>query len=157
MDAAFKMLFTTLATEYTAAHSVWMDDLAQAAAAWLSPQVLPLFHDIDKMVLAAVAPYTDDRGARYQTFWDWVSGFMPDQPMWFLDVVAVRPSAQGRGLGTLLIEHGLALAAADRVPAMLETGTRANVDYYRKFGFEVTHQSQSPDDGPTVWFMTKWA
>ena len=140
--SAFKAMFGTLATEYTATNSVWIDDLGQAAAAWLCPQVLPLFHDIDQMVLAAVTPYTDDHGARYQKFWDWVSGLMPDLPMWFLDVVAVRPSAQGRGLGGLLIGHGLALAATERVPAMSETGTPANVDYDGKFGFEVTHRAE---------------
>jgi GNAT superfamily N-acetyltransferase len=148
-------MFSTLAHEYVALRCVWVDATRRAAAAWLSPDLLGQLSAIDQRVEAAIAPHTTDHGKAYARFWDWVSESMPDAPMWFLDVVAVSPHAQSSGIGTLLIRHGLALAGMDGLPAMLETATAANVDYYRRFGFDVWSRDQAPDGGPTVWFMVK--
>ena len=152
---AIRAMFSTLAHEYVALRCVWVDATCRAAAAWLSPDLLGQLTAIDQRVEAAIAPHTTDHGRAYARFWDWVSETMPDAPMWFLDVVAVSPHAQGSGMGSLLIRHGLALAGMDGLPAMLETATPANVDYYRRFGFDVWSRDQAPDGGPTVWFMVK--
>ena len=47
----------------------------------------------------------------------------------------------------------MARAAADHVPAFLETGVERNVAYYERFGFRVVDDDDSPLDGPHVWFM----
>jgi predicted N-acetyltransferase YhbS len=73
--------------------------------------------------------------------------------VWFLDVLGVTPSSQGQGLGSALVRHGLALADADGVAALLETGNPDNIGYYRQFGFEVWRQEAAPDGGPVVSFM----
>jgi ribosomal protein S18 acetylase RimI-like enzyme len=58
-----------------------------------------------------------------------------------LVVVGVRPEAQRRGLGTLLMQRGLGAADRDRTPVYLETADRANIAYYERFGFAVVDRA----------------
>ncbi|MCU0257489.1 MAG: GNAT family N-acetyltransferase [Solirubrobacteraceae bacterium] len=61
----------------------------------------------------------------------------PDEPHWFLDVLAVRPDRQGRGIGGALVRAGLADADAAGAPAFLVTSNPANVPLYEHLGFAV--------------------
>jgi len=83
-----------------------------------------------------------------------LGGHIPAEPCWFLDVIGVVPAARGLGLGRILVEHGLALAAADGLPAFLETGRAENVPYYEQFGFRTVDRQEAPRGGPTIWFMS---
>jgi predicted N-acetyltransferase YhbS len=124
-----------------------------AVASWITPEAAARFDELEQPTRAAIAPYTDDGGARYGSFWDWLAGHLPREPCWFMDLVAVDPSARGRGLGGQLVDHGLALARADGLPAFLETAQLANVAYYQRFGFTVIGEERAPGGGPTIWFM----
>jgi len=152
-DQATAVEFSVLARGYVDLESVWVDSDLRGAAAWLSPKAADVFGTVDDLVHAAVIPLTNDAGARYRGFWTWIAESMPTEPMWFLDIVAVRAEARGFGIGSALVRHGLELAERDKVPAILETGTQDNVAYYETFGFEVIHKAQAPNGGPTVWFM----
>jgi len=146
--------FGELARGYVDLDAVWVDADLQAAAAWLPPGSQDAFESVDERVHQLVVPLMNDNGARYEAFWTWVFESMPTEPMWFLDILAVRADARGTGIGSALLQHGLALAKSDGVPAILETSTPRNVSYYERFGFEVIFSGQSPVGGPTVWFMT---
>ena len=61
----------------------------------------------------------------------------PTEDHWYLVVAGVRPEAQGRGLGALLMRRGLDAADSTGTPVYLETADRANVAYYEQFGFAV--------------------
>jgi putative acetyltransferase len=50
-----------------------------------------------------------------------------------LSPLSVRPDRQGRGIGTRLVGHLLAIAARRREPAIFLEGSP---DYYARFGFE---------------------
>ena len=52
-----------------------------------------------------------------------------------------------------MIEHGLAFARRDRVPAFLETGRPGNVPYYERRGFRTYLDEDAPNGGPHIWFM----
>lgn len=80
---------------------------------------------------------------------------VPDEPLWVLDHIGVSPAHQGRGVGRRPVEHGLALADADGIPAFLETGAARNVGYYERFGFRVVLDGDVPDGGPHIWFMRR--
>jgi GNAT superfamily N-acetyltransferase len=103
------------------------------------------------------AIYADgpDGARRYDAFWDWVESREPDEPLALLDSVAVEPAAQGRGIGSALIEFGLARARAGGYGVMLETGNPRNVPLYERHGFRVTDAADAPMDGPRIWFM-RW-
>lgn len=154
-DAAIAPMFASLAADYVDGQVVWVDDDVRSAAAWLPPEMALDTTAFDERIMAAIAAHTDDDGGHYFRFWTWVAEHMPEEPVWFLDVLGVTPSAQGLGLGSALVQHGLALADADGVAALLETGNPDNVDYYRRFGFDVWHQEAAPDGGPVVNFMMR--
>jgi GNAT superfamily N-acetyltransferase len=96
---------------------------------------------------------TEDGGRRYDAFWAWVESKHPAEPLWCLDSIGVEPAAQGRGIGSALVEHGLARARADGIGVYLFTGTARNVPYYERFGFRVAEQARAPEAGPVIWFM----
>ena len=125
----------------------------QAAAVWLPPDEAARFAEIEGPTREFIRPLTDDGGARYDVFWDWLGEHLPDEPCWFLDILAVDADARGRGLGRRLIEQGLARAHAEGFPAFLETSVRDNVTLYERFGFRVIDELAAPAGGPTIWFL----
>ena len=148
-----KAMFQVLLAPYIDLQVVWQVADCSGSAAWLDPASAARFGEIDRAMREHVAPLTDDDGARYGQFWDWLGSHVPSEPCWVLDMVAVDPAHRGAGLGRLLIEHGLAMARADGLPAFLETSQERNVGYYERLGFEVLSREQSPGGGPEIWFM----
>ncbi|KAH7101795.1 hypothetical protein BKA62DRAFT_702319 [Auriculariales sp. MPI-PUGE-AT-0066] len=61
--------------------------------------------------------------------------------MWHLQILAVRPSMQGRGLGKALVKDMQAKAVGQKM--RLETFTEKNVKLYENWGFEVVGVSDS--------------
>jgi hypothetical protein len=51
-----------------------------------------------------------------------------------------------------LMEPGVARVDADGLGAYLETQRRANIPFYRRFGFEETGEIKLPDS-PPLWTM----
>ena len=96
---------------------------------------------------------TDDGGARWDTFWGWVAARIPEGPLWHLDSVGVDPAAQGRGIGSSLVEFGVTQAHAAGVAAVLETGSARNVPLYERLGFSIIDEVDAPEGGPHTWFM----
>jgi GNAT superfamily N-acetyltransferase len=145
-------LFTLIMTPYVEFGAAWMSRDHAAAAAWLPPDLAGRFGEIDEATRPAINSLTSDGGRRYAEFWDWLDTHLPPS-CWFLDVLGVRPEAQGRGLGRALVRHGLELARADGRPAFLETGQESNVAFYESLGFAVVDRQRAPGGGPVIWFM----
>jgi GNAT superfamily N-acetyltransferase len=133
---------------------VWVAGPEDGVAVWTAPEQREAWelHPWDQPRILAMA---DDGGHRYEAFWDWVATHDPTEPSWQLDSIAVEPKLQGRGIGSALIEAGLAMARADRAGAFLSTGTQQNVAIYGRCGFRVYDEADAPDGGPHVWFM-RW-
>ncbi len=148
-------LFGILLRPYVDAGVMWEDARGRGCAAWIPPGRLDVFEATDVVARDAIAPVTDDDGARYAVLWDWIEEHMPDEPIWFLDMVGVDPAHQGAGIGAALIRFGLERSEETDVPALLETGTPRNVPYYERFGFRVFDEGDAPDGGPHVWFMRR--
>ena len=58
-------------------------------------------------------------------------------PHWYLLCIGVHPDAQGTGVGSALLKHGLDRADQAKLPVYLETVTDYDVAFYSKRGFEV--------------------
>ena len=58
--------------------------------------------------------------------------------LWYLEVVAVHPSLQGRGLGGEAMRCVLEQVKGD--PVVLECTERSNVRFYEKLGFECVEE-----------------
>jgi GNAT superfamily N-acetyltransferase len=149
-------LFGVLIHEaYGALDVIWVtaDCTVDAAAVWLPPDQVVRFDEVETATRPMIAALTDDGGARYDAFWDWLGGHLPDEPCWFLDILAVRAAARGRGIASSLVRHGLELAHAAGLPAFLETGNPANVGMYEHLGFRAHERADAPGGGPTIWFL----
>jgi ribosomal protein S18 acetylase RimI-like enzyme len=80
----------------------------------------------------------------------------PAEPVWYLEVIGVDPRAHGEGVGTALMEPGLARADAAGLPAYLETAKQINVGFYERLGFSVLREGLELVPGaPTFWLMRR--
>jgi ribosomal protein S18 acetylase RimI-like enzyme len=77
----------------------------------------------------------------------------PKEPHWYLMLLAVEPTMQRSGVGSMLIEDGLARIDAEHVAAYLETQKLDNQAYYRQFGFELRETLQPMPGGPPYYTM----
>ncbi|MEV0155734.1 GNAT family N-acetyltransferase [Micromonospora sp. NPDC050686] len=89
--------------------------------------------------------------ARVDAYDETVHAALPAGPYWYLGVLGTHPAQAGRRWGHALMAAGLRRAAADGLPAVLETSNPANVEVYRRAGWEVVREVAS---GPLpVWIM----
>ena len=151
--ATLQSVFRATLAPYVDFGVLWQVGGCEAGAAWLPPQLADQFAEIDQSVRATISPLTGDGGVRYAALLDWLAAHLPAEPCWFLDLVAVAPSAQGRGLGRTLVRHGVERAQADGCPAFLETANPRSVPLYQSLGFQIVDEQRAPDGGPTIWFM----
>jgi hypothetical protein len=72
---------------------VWEAGAAEGAAVWLPPDRFEPWedHPWNQPRIRALA---EDRGRRYEAFWNWVDSHSPDEPLWQLDSIAVEPAAR---------------------------------------------------------------
>ena len=75
-------------------------------------------------------------------------------PHWYLAILGTEPEAQGRGLGTALLQPILERCDEQRAIAYLESSKPSNIPFYQRQGFEVSGEISVPD-GPTVWPMLR--
>ena len=146
-------LFKLMLGHYIPAEVAWESSDGMASAAWVPPGRIDLFTTMDRETRGPIAALTDDDGARYDAMWDWMGSHVPEEPIWYLDMLGVDPRAQGRGYGTALLAIGLDAARRDGVPAFLETSSEDNVGFYEHHGFAVVGDGDAPGGGPHVWFM----
>ncbi len=149
----FAELFAILLEAYRPLAVTWVADDLSGATVALPPAEARRFLAIEAPTRDLIRPLTDDGGTRYDMFWDWLGGHVPDEQCWFLDIVAVDARSRGRGVGRSLIRNTLVLAHTDGLPVFLETANPANLPIYAHLGFQVVEQADAPGGGPTIWFM----
>ncbi|RHZ65810.1 GNAT family N-acetyltransferase [Aspergillus thermomutatus] len=75
--------------------------------------------------------------------------------LWYLEVIAVHPSLQARGLGKKVM--GCVLDYAKHEPIVLECTSESNISFYMSLGFEVVDEVELVDDDEAVrlWVMLR--
>jgi ribosomal protein S18 acetylase RimI-like enzyme len=64
---------------------------------------------------------------------------------WYLMVLGVDPSYQGRGIGSSLIQPVIKQADLDRIPCYIETMTQKDVKFYQNRGFNIVFEGKVGD------------
>jgi hypothetical protein len=90
--------------------------------------------------------------ARVRAYDEAVHGAMPLTPYWYLGVLGTHPEFAGRRWGLVVMAEGLRRAAADGLPAVLETSKPGNVELYRRAGWEVVRTVTEP---LPIWVMRR--
>jgi ribosomal protein S18 acetylase RimI-like enzyme len=122
---------------------------AGGVALWLPPGVTS-----DEEGLGALAQESIDPSAQDEVFafLGMQAGVHPHEPHWYLPLIGVHPEQQGRGLGSVLLEHALRVIDGQGLPAYLEATTERNRALYERYGFRVTGEIQY-GSSPTMWPM----
>ena len=68
--------------------------------------------------------------------------FHPDEPVWYLPLIAVDPAHQGKGIGSALMKEVLKRVDQDGLPAYLESSNPRNISLYERHGFETIGEIQ---------------
>lgn len=88
--------------------------------------------------------------ARVHSYNEVVHAILPSNAFWYLGVLGTHPDYAGRRWGHAVMNAGLKRAAQDGLPAILETSNRANVELYRRAGWDVV---RSVTDPLPIWLM----
>jgi GNAT superfamily N-acetyltransferase len=108
-----------------------VDDFA-GAALWLPPGV-----GLDEEAMQAVMERSIPAGRQAEVFgvFEQMGSYHPHEPHWYLPLIGVDPTRQGKGLGSALLQHALARCDREHAPAYLESSNPANIPLYRRHGF----------------------
>jgi len=79
--------------------------------------------------------------------------FRPPFDHWYLSVLGVEPSLQGRGFGGRLLEILFGLVEAQPAPLYLESDRETSANFYRSRGFE--DRGETRVHGVRCWFLGK--
>ena len=75
----------------------------------------------------------------------------PAEPHVHLGPIGVAPAAQGKGVGTALMQRYIEHLEQERIAGYLETDRPENVEFYKKFGFALRHEEELI--GTPTWYM----
>jgi ribosomal protein S18 acetylase RimI-like enzyme len=117
-----------------------------AAAMWLPPGVLP---DSERLTALVEEHAPSELQADLEGVFAQMETHHPSEPCWYLPLIGVDPSCQGRGYGSALLRYALEQCDRDGMPAYLESSNPRNIPLYQRHGFEVIGTIQA-GTSPTV-------
>jgi ribosomal protein S18 acetylase RimI-like enzyme len=126
--------------------TIWTIRHGASVAMWDAPATE---HGPQDELLAAQLPA--DALARVNAYDEAVHAALPTTPFWYLGVLGTHPDHAGRRWGHAVMGAGLRRAAADGLPAVLETSNPANVEVYRRAGWQVVRVVAA--EPLTIWIM----
>jgi ribosomal protein S18 acetylase RimI-like enzyme len=120
------------------------------AALWLPPDVHP-----DENALIALLQQTVSGQIQKDFFpvLEQMGSYHPIEPHWYLPLMGVDPSQQGKGFGSALLQHTLMQFDRDNKIAYLESSNPRNISLYKRHGFELLGTIQtgtSPSIAPML-------
>ncbi|MBG6099781.1 MULTISPECIES: N-acetyltransferase [Micromonospora] len=130
--------------------SIWTIGGGASVAIWEPPAGQPADPPAPGHGSPDEARYPADVLARVESYNETVHAALPTFPFWYLGVLGTHPESAGRGWGRAVMRAGLERAAADGLPAILETSNPGNIELYRRAGWEVVGSLAEPV--PT-WIM----
>jgi ribosomal protein S18 acetylase RimI-like enzyme len=117
-----------------------------AAAMWLPPGVQP---DSERLEALTGQHAPLERQADMAHVFEQMGKFHPEEPCWYLPLIGVDPTAQGRGYGSALLRYALEHVDRTGAPAYLESSNPRNVALYERHGFKILGRVQA-GSSPTI-------
>ena len=106
----------------------------RGAALWLPPDIHP---DEEALVTHMNnSIFEPSREAVFAVFGQMEKSH-PNEPHWYLPVLAVDPCHQNKGYGSQLLEHANKKFDNERIPAYLESSNPKNISLYERHGYQV--------------------
>lgn len=123
-----------------------------ASSLWLPPGVVP--DEEALIVLIEDSVPARDRGSVFALF-EQMDDWHPDEPHWHLPLIGTDPNQQGKGLGSDLLRHALAVCDEQQLPAYLEATTHKSVSLYQRHGFQRLGIIQADTSPPMIPMLRK--
>ena len=111
-----------------------IEDGGEGAALWAKPGVPQLAGDDAVALIDLIRDHNGDRT-------NLVLGTLgaihpPEEPHWYLNVIAARRGARSRGVGARLLEPFLERADQEGIGIYLESSNPKNLSFYDRYGFQ---------------------
>jgi GNAT superfamily N-acetyltransferase len=110
------------------------------AALWLPPDVHPDENELVTLVQRTVSEQIQND---IITVFEDMGRYHPNEPHWYLPLMGLDPSQQGKGFGSALLQHTLIQVDRDNRLAYLESSNPRNIPLYKRHGFELLGTIQS--------------
>ena len=119
---------------------------AAAAAMWLPPGVHP---ESERMMELVERHVPGQKLPDMMHVFEQMDVYHPKEPHWYLPLIGVDPSCQGRGFGSALLRYALEQCDRAGLPAYLESSNPRNIPLYERHGFESIGSIQA-GSSPTI-------
>jgi ribosomal protein S18 acetylase RimI-like enzyme len=120
------------------------------AALWLPPDVHP---DENALIALLQRTVSEQIQKDFSPVFEQMGRYHPSEPHWYLPLMGVDPSQQGKGFGSALLQHTLMQFDRDNKIAYLESSNPRNISLYKRHGFELLGTIQtgtSPSIAPML-------
>ena len=123
---------------------------------WRRRVVAPAGRRADEETMGALAAEAVPAAEQEEVFafMGQMGEFHPTEPHWYLPLIGVDVTKQGRGYGSALLRHALERCDRDRLPAYLEATSPRSKALYERHGFEVLGVIQA-GGSPPMWPMLR--
>lgn len=115
------------------------------AALWLPPDVQP---QEDEMIALLQRTVPEQNQEEVFSVLEQMGSYHPNEPHWYLPLIGVDPSLQGKGHGTALMKHALMPCDRENRLAYLESTNSRNMPLYQRHGFELLGTIQAGSSPP---------
>jgi GNAT superfamily N-acetyltransferase len=147
------VLFRPYASGTQRVGGAWISHDGAGAALWTPPgQAVPAEDEAEAFGQQLAEVLDDGELARVDALVTAFDEHLPTEAHAHLQLHGVRPDAQGRGLGSALLEAALTELDRDGVPAYLEATNAGSRRLYERHGF-VHLDDFAPAGGPTLHRM----
>jgi GNAT superfamily N-acetyltransferase len=139
-----------------ASGDVWVSDDVASVAMWDAPRIQREQERPADDVWSHYGSLAGERaGARLAAYHQAIAAVSPDEPHWYLGVLATLPSRQSEGLATAAIAPVVEEADRDGLACCLETSTERNGRFYEHRGFFAVSELALPAPAPRTWWMRR--
>jgi GNAT superfamily N-acetyltransferase len=132
--------------------TAFASDGYSSAALWFAPGVEP---DTDLTIEILQESIFESEQTEVFAVLEQMDRYHPKEPHWYLPIIGVEPTQQGKGYGSGLMQHVLTQCDRDRLPAYLEASKPANIPFYKRHGFEVLGTVQV-GASPSIFSMMRY-